>query len=142
MATPASTTKQTTEKLTITADQPKNRRRSAVSVMVSPAPVSGFVGFLREHAIVGLAVGFVLGTQVQVVVKQLIASFINPLFQLLLPGDKALSARTFTLHFDHRYANFGWGALIYTVVDFLFIAIAIYAIIKLFQLDKLDNPKK
>ena len=100
----------------------------------------GFTDFLRQNAIVALAVGFVVGTQVQGVVKQLIASFINPLTALLF-GGAALSSRTFTLHFDHHYANFGWGALVYTLIDFIFVLLVIYGIIKLFQLDKLDKPK-
>jgi large-conductance mechanosensitive channel len=103
-------------------------------------PVSGFVEFIREHAIVGLAIGFVLGTQVQAVVKQIISSFIDPLFVLIFPGNKTLSARTFTLHLDGRSANFGWGAVVFALIDFIFIAFAVYAIIKLFKLDKLDKP--
>jgi|SRR5580704_1913555 large conductance mechanosensitive channel len=102
--------------------------------------VSGFTDFLRQNAIIGLAVGFVVGTQVQGVVKQLIASFINPLTSLIFGGVE-LSSRTFTLHLGHHYANFGWGALVYTLIDFLFVLIVIYGIIKLFQLDKLDKPK-
>lgn len=101
--------------------------------------VLGFVNFLREHAIVGLAVGFVIGTQVQTVVKQFITSFIDPLFKLLLPGDQALSARTFRLYFDGRHADFGWGAAVYVLLDFLFVAVTIYVVIKIFKLDRLDK---
>ena len=103
--------------------------------------VDGFVNFLREYAVLGLAVGFVLGTQVQTVVRQLISSFIDPLFQLVFPGNQALSNRTFTLHFSGRHANFGWGAFVYALIDFLFIAVIIYAVIKLFQLNRL-KPKQ
>jgi large-conductance mechanosensitive channel len=117
----------------------QRRPRAKVAVAVSTRPAAGFVEFLRERAVVGLAVAFVLGTQVQTVVKQLISSFVDPLFQLLFPGNKALSNRTFTLHFDSRHANFGWGALAYTFIDFIFVAFAVYAVIKLFQLDKLDK---
>ncbi|HUC88380.1 MAG TPA: MscL family protein, partial [Candidatus Binatia bacterium] len=67
-------------------------------------------------------------------------SFINPLFVLIFPGNQTLSARTFTLHLDGRHADFGWGAVVFTIIDFVFIAIVIYAIIKLFKLDKLDKP--
>lgn len=102
--------------------------------------VGGFVNFLRENAVLSLAVGFVFGTQVQAVVKQLISSFIDPLSELLFAGNKTLSNRTFTLHFEGRHANFGWGALVYSLIDFLFIAIIVYAVIKLFQLDRL-KPK-
>jgi large-conductance mechanosensitive channel len=97
------------------------------------------VGFIREHAIVGLAVGFVIGTQVQTVVKQLVASFIDPAFELLFGSN--LTNATYTWHFHGRYANFGWGAFVYGLLDFLFVLIAIYALIKFFKLDKLDKPK-
>lgn len=102
-------------------------------------PVTGFVNFLREHAIVGLAVGFVLGTQVQTVVKAFISGFIDPLFLLAFPGNKSLSQRTFTLSFDGRHADFGWGSLAYALLDFLVVAGAIYLVIRIFQLDKLDK---
>ncbi|HEY8999490.1 MAG TPA: MscL family protein [Candidatus Saccharimonadales bacterium] len=114
---------------------------SAVTPDVLAQPVGGFVTFLREHAIVGLAVGFVIGSQVQGLVKQATDSFINPLFELLFSGNKALSMRTFTLHFGSRHANFAWGALAYDLMDFLFVLLAIYIVIKLFSLDKLDKKK-
>lgn len=141
MATTKHTAKTTTVKTAdadITVKQPASSKKRT-TVKVATRPVGGFVEFLRERAVVGLAVAFVLGTQVQTVVKQLIASFVDPMFQLLFSGNKALSKRTFTLHFDGRHANFGWGALVYTLIDFLFVAFAIYAVIKLFQLDKLDK---
>lgn len=122
----------------------KKGRKPRVTVLVDPedvfkSQVSGFVSFLRERAIVGLAVGFVVATQVQGVVKQLIASFLDPLSTLLF-GTK-LSTQTFTLHLHSRSADFGWGAFVYSLVTFLLIVASIYAIIKLFKLDKLDAPK-
>ena len=101
---------------------------------------SGFVRFLRENAIVGLAIGFVVGAQVQNVVKQLITSFIDPLSQLLF--GQALSDRTFTMHFNDHTATFGWGTFANVLVNFLFVLVVIYIIIKFLKLDKLDKPKK
>lgn len=103
-------------------------------------PVDGFIGFLRENAVVGLAVAFVIGAQVQVVVKQLIASFIDPLSQLLF--GQALSQRAVALHYHGRTADFSWGSFVYVLIDFLFILLVIYLIIKILKLDKLDKPKK
>jgi large-conductance mechanosensitive channel len=102
--------------------------------------VHGFVGFLRERAIVGLAVGFVVAAQVQGVVKQLISSFLDPLTVLLF-GAK-LSNRTFTWDWHGRHADFAWGQFVYVLVDFFVVVLAIYIIIKLFKLDKLDTPAK
>jgi large-conductance mechanosensitive channel len=104
-------------------------------------PVGGFVAFLREHAIVGLAVGFAIATQVQSVVKQLIASFIDPLYALLFGGQQ-LSSHTVTLHWHGRQVAFGWGAFAYDLIDFIFVLAIIYLAIKVFHLDDLDKPKE
>jgi large conductance mechanosensitive channel protein len=111
-----------------------------ISVIVNSElnPVNGFVDFLREHAVVGLAIGFVIGTQVQSLVKQLVASFIDPIFQLFF--GKALSSRNLTLHYSGRSAQFPWGAFVYGLLDFLFVIAAIYILVKVLKLDKLDKP--
>lgn len=109
-------------------------------VVSAPEPVSGFKRFLQEHAVVALAIGFVVATQIQALARQLIASFIDPSFKLLF-GQK-LSQRTFTLYFHGRSANFGWGSFIYALLDVLFVLIAIYVVVRLFKLEDLDNPKK
>lgn len=128
---------------TIRIEQPKSTRgkKSNVSVVVQEInPVHGFVGFLRENAVVGLAVGFAIATQAQALIKQLLDSFINPMYALFFEGGK-LSSKTSTLHFDGRESSFAWGAFAFTLLNFLFVLAAIYAIIKLFNLDKLNKPK-
>jgi large-conductance mechanosensitive channel len=129
---------------TIRIEQPKSSRQPKPKITVVMAqelnPVGGFVAFLREHAIVGLAVGFAIATQLQAVVKQLIASFINPLYGLLFNGQQ-LSTLTVTLHWHGRQEQFGWGEFVYTLVDFLFVLAIIYFAIKVFHLDNLDKPK-
>lgn len=136
-------TKVTASEGTVKIEQPRKRKGEAlqkVSVIIgSDEGVGGFVNFLREHAIIGVAVGFAIGAQAQVVIKQLIASLIDPASQLLF--GTALSKRTFTWQFHGRHADFGWGALFYTLLNFIFVLAAIYFIIKLFNLDKLDKPK-
>lgn len=101
--------------------------------------VGGFFEFLREHAVVALALGFVVATQIQALARQLIASFIDPAFKLL--GGQALSQRTFTLHFHDRAANFGWGSFVYSLMDVMFVLVTIYLIVKIFKLDKLVPAK-
>src|ERR1039458_8554709 len=66
--------------------------------------VGGFVDFLREQSVVGLAIGLVLGTQAKALVDQLMASFINPLTGLLLPGRGTLKQKMFTMHFSGKSA--------------------------------------
>ncbi|PIZ62996.1 hypothetical protein COY17_01460, partial [Candidatus Saccharibacteria bacterium CG_4_10_14_0_2_um_filter_52_9] len=55
---------------TIRIEQPSSERgrKPKVSVVVGNTTdefVGGFVDFLREHAVVGLAIGFVIGVQAQ-----------------------------------------------------------------------------
>jgi large-conductance mechanosensitive channel len=140
---PTATTRRVTSGSTIRIEAPRSKRgepKTVVKVTQEINPVGGFVDFLREHAIVGLAVGFAIGTQAQTLVKQLVTSFIDPAFSLLF--GKALQVRTFTWHFRSHTGIFGWGAFVYSLLDFIFVLAAIYAIINFFNLDKLDKPKQ
>lgn len=117
----------------------KQKHNPAVVLVHEINPVGGFIGFLREHAVVGLAIGFVVGLQAQELVKLLVSSFINPAFQLFF-GEK-LSQKTFVLSWHERPVTFGWGGFAYGLLNFLFVLAAIYLIVKFFNLDKLDKPK-
>jgi large-conductance mechanosensitive channel len=114
-----------------------SKSKIVVSATQDIRPVGNFLDFLREHAVAGLIVGFVIGGQVQTLVKQLIQSFIDPLTQLLF--GTALSQRTFTLHFHERYANFSWGAMAYAFIIFVAVIIAMYIAFRLLKLDKLNK---
>ena len=126
---------------TIRIEQPKSGRGHKPNLVISSSDefVGGFVNFLREHAVVGLAIGFVIGVQAQTLVKQLVDSFISPAFNLFF--GQALVQRTFTLHWHERAANFSWGAFVYALMNFLFVMVAVYALFKYLKLDKLDKPK-
>ncbi|HEX8227307.1 MAG TPA: MscL family protein [Candidatus Saccharimonadales bacterium] len=98
--------------------------------------VHGFFDFLREHAIVGLAVGFIIGAQAQTVVKQLVSSFIDPAINVAIGGAK-LSERKFWVGKEH----FDWGAMVYSLLNLIVVLATIYILIKVLKLDKLDKPK-
>lgn len=111
-----------------------------------PAPkvrdhFGGFVTFVREQGVVGLAIGLVLGTQVKTLVDQLVLSFINPLLGLLLPGKGNLVDKTFHINIGEKGANFLWGAFASQLISFLTVAAVIYIVFKSLKLDKLDKKK-
>jgi large-conductance mechanosensitive channel len=87
--------------------------------------------------VVGVAIGFVIGLQAQTLVKQLIASFIDPLFNLLF--GKALNERQFHITFHGRTEAFSWGAFVYSLLSFIFVLGSIYAIYRIFKLDRLEK---
>lgn len=124
------------------AQRAKTQRKPSAKYVVAElaVPGKGFVGFLRERAVVGLAIGFVVATQMQTLIKQLISSFLDPMTKLLF--SQKLSEKTATLHYHGRSADFGWGQFIYAFIYFLFVLFAVYLIVKFFQLDKLDKKKE
>jgi large conductance mechanosensitive channel len=102
---------------------------------------SGFVNFLREQSVVGLAVGLVLGTQAKALVDQIVISFINPLVGLFLPGEGTLKDQTFWLSLGDKGATFGWGSFMLVLLNFIAVAAVIYFIVKGLKLDKIDKKK-
>jgi large-conductance mechanosensitive channel len=115
----------------------QSKPKVVVGVAQDIKPFSNFIDFLKQHAVVGLIIGFVLGNQVQTLVKQIVQSFIDPLTQLLF--GTAVSQKAFTLHLNGRSASFGWGALVYALVIFIFVIFAMYFVIRLLKLDSLDK---
>lgn len=100
-------------------------------------PVTGFTSFLKDYAVVGLAIGFIVGLQAQTLVKSLVDSFIDPAFQLLF--GEALDKRTFVLSLHGREKAFPWGSFVHSLLYFLFVLAAIFIIVKIFNLDKYNK---
>lgn len=103
--------------------------------------VHGFVDFLREQSVVGLAIGLVLGTQAKALVDQIVNSFFNPLIGLLLPGEGSLSQKIFTLSIGDKTAKFAWGAFVISLLTFVIVSAVVYYVFKGLRLDKLDKKK-
>jgi large-conductance mechanosensitive channel len=139
-----SSTKVLTSSSNIRFKQPASKDRSPKqSTIIALAPdelVGGFVDFIRNHAIIALALGFVIATQVQALVKQLVTSFITPTFQFFFKN--ALVNDSLTLHLNGHSVVYPWGAFVNGLLDFLFVLVALYLIIRFFKLDKLDKPKE
>lgn len=95
--------------------------------------MSGFVQFIREQGVIGLAIGFILGGAVGKIVASLVADVINPLLGLVLGGT--------------NLATMAWGvvnvgAFVSAIIDFLIIAAVVYFGFKGLRLDRLDAKKE
>ena len=77
-----------------------------------------------------------IGQQAQGLIKQLVDSFINPWINIIV-GSK-LQERTTSLGGE----SFAWGKFVYVAINFLLVLLAIYVLVKVFKLDKLDLPKE
>lgn len=96
----------------------------------------GFVDFIREQGVVGLAVGFLLGGAVSKTVSSLVENVINPLIGLALGKVNLADKMTIV-----GSASLKWGAFISTIIDFVIVAAVIYFVVKGLRLDKLDKAK-
>ena len=132
---PVKPTRKVTKETVNVGIQPKKRIKK-------PKVVSGFADFLREQSVVGLAIGLVLGTQVKALADQMIASFINPLIGLLLPGTGALDKKVFIMHLGDKSATFAWGSFVAVMLSFMTTAAVIYFVFKSLKLDKLSKKSQ
>ncbi len=98
--------------------------------------MGGFMDFIREQGVVGLAVGFILGGAVSKTVSSLVDNIINPLVGAML-GKVALADKALTM----GAISLKWGGFVSTVVDFLIVAAVVYFGVKSLGLDKLDKAK-
>ena len=93
----------------------------------------GFLQFLREQGVMGLALGFILGTSVAKVVTSFSTDIINPALAYILGStDRLESVSIGTIMI---------GSFLSNVIDFLIIAGVVYLIFKILGLDKLDLRK-
>ena len=97
----------------------------------------GFLDFIREQGVVGLAVGFILGGAVSQMVTSLVTNIINPLIGIVL-GQVDLADRAFTV----GSATLKYGAFISTIINFVIVAAVVYFGVKWIGLDKLDKKKE
>lgn len=100
--------------------------------------MKGFVEFIREQGVVGLAVGFILGGAVSKVVASLVSDIINPLLGVVLGFAGDLSTANLSL----GSTKIMYGNFLNVLIDFTVIAAVVYFGVKGLGLDKLDKPKK
>ena len=99
--------------------------------------MSGFVDFVREQGVVGLAVGFILGGAVSKVVSALVSDIINPLLGLALGAVGGIKTASFNI----GSAQILYGDFISVVIDFVVVALVVYYGVKAIGLEKLDKSK-
>ena len=98
----------------------------------------GFMDFVRQQGVVGLAVGFILGGAVSKVVSSVVTDLINPLIGIILGPAGDLNSYILKV----GKAQIMWGHFIATTIDFIIVALVVYFGVKKLKLDKLDKPKQ
>ena len=94
--------------------------------------MKGFLNFIKTQGVVGLAVGFILSTQISQLVNSIVNDFINPFLGLLLGTEGNLDKAYFTI----GKSQFMWGSFVNSLINFLIIAFLLYFLIRALRLDK------
>lgn len=99
--------------------------------------MKGFIEFIREQGVMGLAVGFILGGAVSKLVAALVQDIISPVLALGLSNVENLQKA----YIQVGSAKIMWGNFLNVFIDFVVIALVVYFGVKLLKLDKLDKKK-
>ncbi|HNS71523.1 MAG TPA: MscL family protein [bacterium] len=100
--------------------------------------MKGFISFIREQGVVGLAVGFILGGAISKVVSALVTDIINPLLGILMGAVGNIKDASISV----GSVKIMYGDFISVLIDFTVIALVVYYGVKKLGLDKLDKKKE
>jgi large conductance mechanosensitive channel len=100
--------------------------------------MQGFIEFIREQGVVGLAIGFILGGAVTGLTNSFVNDLINPFLGLILGAPGQLESMSLSL----GPVEILWGSFAMALINFITIAAVVYFGFKGLGLDKLDKPKK
>lgn len=102
-----------------------------------------FMGFIRTHGVVGLAVGLAIGIQVLKTVEAIVHGLINPLVGFILGNTSGLEASKWTVvkgsHYGDRALVIGWGEIVSSLITLIAVSAVIYYVVHGLKLDKLDK---
>lgn len=106
--------------------------------------VGGFINFVREQGVVGLAVGLAVGTAAGASVRQIVDQLISPIVGFIIGGIdlNALTWVVFQPNAEGRGGlEIGWGAILSSLITLVATAFVIYWIVHVAKLDRLDKKK-
>lgn len=99
--------------------------------------LKGFVEFVRTQGVIGLAVGFIMGSSTTKLITSFVNNLINPLVGILLGPVGNLA----NVYLQIGSAKIMFGNFINSLIDFIIIAFVVYFGVKVFNFEKLDKKK-
>jgi len=106
--------------------------REAVTPKPEPPPPKGlwaeFMDFIGKAGVLGLAIGFIMGTYIGKVVSALVQDIIMPIPGAFVPGGEWRKA-IISIPIGQGL-NFAVGDFVGVVIDFLIVAVVIFMIAK------------
>ena len=95
-----------------------------------PSPAKGvwneFKEFIQNYKVMGLAVAFILGVYLGLLIQSLVSDLIMPVIGLALPGIDNLS----TMSIAVGTQEFGIGSFLVALITFIIVAFVIFILVK------------
>lgn len=133
------------DKKTTTEKKPTKIQTVAAHAAAVKGRGAGFMMFVREQGVVGLAVGLAIGTAAGASVKQIVEGLINPIVGFLI-GGVDLTKLSWVIVKANGQGKGGleleWGAVLSSIITLLATALVIYWLIHVAKLDRLDKKKQ
>ncbi len=131
----ATTKAKSTKKTNVASEITKNVTTAGANAVKSN--LSGFMEFIQEQNVVGLAVGLVLGTSASALVNSLINNVLMPPLGFLLGSADGLRGLVWHMGVTPggEMATVFYGQFINDMINFLVLAFVIYLVIKFLKLD-------
>lgn len=95
--------------------------------------MTGFISFIKQQGIAGIAMGFILGGSINKTVTSLVSDIIQPGIGILIGNRQGQLAAA-------HYNSVMYGNFIASAIDFLIIALLVYVAFKTMKLDKIEIP--
>jgi large conductance mechanosensitive channel len=123
----------------------KHEREVSIVLPDLKAPhfLQGFVDFVREQGVVGLAIGLILGFASKTVVDSLVNNIFNPLVGLVTGGISLEHKTACVSHSASGVCNttLKYGQFLSDLISFFIVVAAVYLVFKGLKLERLDKKK-
>ena len=153
------TTAEQTKEAKLTAKKSQKEAEAAEKAAdkllnVASGRAAGFMDFIREQGVVGLAVGLAIGAQTNTTVKSIVEGIINPVVGFILGSSTVLADQKWNLvgkdtdtanylfTLGNRQLVLGWGEILSSLIQLIAVAAVIYFVVKGLGFDKLDKKKE
>ena len=100
--------------------------------------MKGFISFIREQGVMGLAVGFILGGAVSKLVTSFVTDLVNPIVGIFLGRVGELKK----VYLQIGSSKILFGDFAVSFIDFTIIAFVVYFGIKILRLETLYKKKE
>jgi large conductance mechanosensitive channel len=134
------------EVLTTQEPTPAQKHRKEVVIVVpevkAPNFLQGFVDFIREQGVVGVAVGLVLGLASNSLINSLVSNILNP-FIGVVTGGISLDSKTACIRRVNGICTtqLKYGKFVSDFISFLVLILTVYVIVKSLKLEKLKKKE-